>query len=255
MFPCAFEGKGDGMKRSALSLIGSLVGLLYLATLCFELVFTQNPRPYTLEALGFSVQMAALLPSALLAGAAVLLGFIGFGTRKRGPVLAAALLYLETLPLAIEMYAVPLALSLILLADFFASLIRHRRESAGHAKTAPIAEGASPGWTADEGDPMEDPALDADSPLGNSGDMPDDLDDDLGDGLDDDLGDYLGDEPFDDPADDPQLEAVLEDVTSDVDDKKRPGADGMSIFLGIFMGLVVLALVGLVIFSVMGLVR
>ena len=230
------------MKRSALSLIGSLVGLLYLAVLCFELVFTQNPRSYTLEALGFSVQVAALLPSALLAGAAVLLGWIGFGTRKRGPVLAAALLYLATLPLVIEIYAVPLALSLLLLADFFVCLIRHRKESAALAKTARIAEGASPGWAGEADD--DDPSLDGDSPLADSGDVPDDLDD----GLDDDLGD----EPIDDPDDDLRLEALLEDVTSDADDKKRPGADGMSRFLGIFMGLVVLALVGLVICGVMG---
>lgn len=231
------------MKRSALSLIGSLVGLLYLAVLCFELVFTQNPRSFTLEALGFSVQVAALLPSALLAGAAVLLGWIGFGTRKRGPVLAAALLYLATLPLVIEIYAVPLALSLLLLADFFASLIRHRKDSAALAKNASIAEGTSPGWTGEADDFMDDPSLDAVSPLADSGDVPDDLDDDL--------DDDLGDEPIDDP-DDLQLEALLEDVTSDADDKKRPGADGMSIFLGIFMGLVVLALVGLVIYGVMG---
>jgi hypothetical protein len=224
------------MKRSALSLIGSLVGILYLAYLCFELVYGQNPRPLALEVAGFGVQVAAFLPSAILAGAAVLLGWIGFAARKHGPILAAALLYLASLPLVIEIYAVPLALSLILLADFFASLARGRKD---RAEKAPDAEASASG---EADDPMEDDsAFDEDDAL-----------DDSGDALDDGLNDDLGDEPLDDPGDDLRLEALLEDVTDGVEDENRPSSDGTAVFLGIFMGLAALALIGMIICGVMG---
>lgn len=230
------------MKRSALSLIGSLVGLVYLAYLCFELVYAQNPRTFSIEAAGFTMQMAAYLPCAILAAAAVLLGLIGFAARKRGPLLAAAVLYLISLPLVTGMYAVPLALSLILLADFFASLVRNRKGRAlkAPASPAPEAKETAPRWAEEADDPVEvDPIFD------------DDAMDDAGDVPDDDLNDDLG-EPADDTGDDLRLETLLENVTDDADDENRPRADGMAVFLGIFMGLVALALMGMVVYGVMG---
>ncbi len=237
----AYEGKGDGMKRSALSLIGSLVGVVYLAYLCFELKFAQNPRTYSIEAAGFTMQVVAYLPCAILAGAAVVLGLIGFAAKKRGPMLAAAILYLISLPLVTGMYAVPLALSLILLADFFASLVRNRKDRASKAPVSPAPEAkeSSPGWADEADDPIEaEPAFDDDAM--DAGDVPDD-----------DLNDDLG-EPADDTGDDLRLETILEDVTDDADDENRPRADGMAVFLGIFMGLVALALMGMVVYGVMG---
>jgi uncharacterized membrane protein (DUF485 family) len=223
------------MKRSALSLIGSLVGLVYLAYLCFELLYAQNPRFLTIEAAGFSMRVAALLPTAVLTGAAVLLGLIGFAARKRGPVLAAAILLLISMPLVMGMYAIPLALSLILLADFFASLIRGRRNK--HAK-APEADNTAPGKADEADDPMEiEPAFD------------DDMMDD--DAADDDLNDNF-DEPADDAGDDLRLETILEDVTDDPEEESRPRADGMAVFLGVFMGLVALAFIGMIIYGAMG---
>ena len=228
------------MKRSALSLIGSLVGLVYLAYLCFELVYAQNPRTFSLEAAGFTMQMEAYLPCAILAGAAVLLGLIGFAARKRGPLLAAAVLYLISLPLVAGMYAVPLALSLILLADFFASLVRNRKDRALKAPVSPAPEAkeTTPSWSDETGDMAEaEPAFDDDA-MDNVGDVPDDdLTEDLGESAD---------------GDDLRLETLLEDVTDDADDESRPRADGMAVFLGIFMGLVALALMGMVVYGVMG---
>lgn len=229
------------MKRSALSLIGSLVGLVYLAYLCFELVYAQNPRTFSIEAAGFTMQMEAYLPCAILAGAAVLLGLIGFAARKCGPLLAAAVLYLISLPLVTGIYAVPLALALILLADFFASLVRNRKDRASKAPVSPAPEAkeTAPGWSDEANDMAEaNPAFEDDA-MDDAGDDPDDLTEEFG-------------EPADDTGDDLRLETLLEDVTGDADDKSRPRADGMAVFMGIFMGLVALALMGLVVYGVMG---
>jgi hypothetical protein len=230
------------MKRSALSLIGSLVGFVYLAYLCFELLFGQNPHIFSIKAAGFTLQVMAYLSCAILAGAAALLGLIGFAVRKRGPMLAAALLYLITLPLVAGMYAVPLALTLMMLADYFASLVRDRKERAAKAPIgpAPEAEVSGPGGAADADDAEADPAYDGD-----------DLDD-AGDEADDDLDDHYGDEPADDTGDDLGLETLLEDEADDEGDENRPRADGMAVFLGIFMGLVALALMSMLVYGVMG---
>lgn len=236
--PALSHGKGDGMKRSALSRIGSLVGLVYLAYLCFMLVYAENPRAFSFEAAGFSLRVAVLLPCALMTAAAVLLSWIGFAARKRGPLLAAAIVYLTALPLVIEICAIPLSLSLLALADFFASLARERN---GNTTKAPIDPSPETGGT-DETKPIEDieVALD-DGSLGDSGSDPDDH-----------LNGGPGCELADDSCDDLRLETLLEDVTDGADDENRPRADGMSVFLGIFMGLTALALIGMVACGVMG---
>jgi len=248
------------MKRSALSLIGSLVGLVYLAYLCFELVVAENPRAFAFEAAGFSVRVAALMPCALVTAAAVLLGWIGFFARKRGPMLAAAILYLAALPLVLEMFAIPLALSLLSLTDFFASLVRQRRRPATR-DPAPETEGSASGPDAHEldrpvsaGDVVTDD-LEADPAADIDDAQDDDVGDELGDELDDDLNDGLDDDPNGDSGDDLQLETLLEDDADGADDENRPRADGMAVFLGVFMGLVVLALIGMVAYGVMGLSR
>lgn len=227
------------MKRSALSLIGSLVGLVYLAYLCFELVYAQNPRTLSIKAAGFTMQMAAYLSCAILAGAAVLLGLIGFAARKRGPILAAAVLYILSLPLVAGMYAVPLALSLILLADFIASLVRNRKDRASKAPVSPAPEAkeTAPGWSDEAGDMAEAESAFDDDAMDAGDDPDDDLTEDLGESAD---------------GDDLRLETLLEDVTDDEGDESRPGADGMAVFLGIFMGLVALSLMGMVVYGVMG---
>ena len=231
------------MKRSALSLIGSLVGLVFLAYLCFVLLYVETPRTFTLEAAGFTLQIAVLLPCALLAGAAALLSWIGFAARKRGALLAAALLYLASLPFVTGLFAIPLALSLLALSDFFASLVRERKEKAAKAlgEPAPEAEGLH-SEKAELDEPNEtEPIAD-----GDFGDEP----------LDDDLNEDLESDPAGGPDDDLNIDSDdlrLEDLEDEADgEPPRPRADGMAVFLGVFMALSALALAFMVAYGVMG---
>lgn len=214
------------MKRSTLALIGSLMGLMYLAYLICLLIWAENPAALSFQLGALTFKVAWLLPHAALVAAAVLLNWIQWLARKRGAGLASALLYAASSPLMQPLFAVPLALALIALAGFIWPG-QKKEKVKGSAAEDPALEMLS--GAADE----EEPDLD-------------DLDD-----LDDPAGpEAAEDEPElaleDGPDDDPQL---------DLDEKKeppRPRADGMAVFLGVFMVVVALALIGLVILGLMG---
>ena len=106
------------MKRSVLALVGSLVGLGYAAGLTAILLLAAEPPMAALHAAGLTIQYAALLPHLAAAALANLVHWIGFAARRRGFALAAALLYLASVPLMPGLFPVPMALSLLALIDF-----------------------------------------------------------------------------------------------------------------------------------------
>jgi hypothetical protein len=229
------------MKRSTLALIGSLMGLMYLAHLIFSLIRAENPAVLSFQLGGLTVKVAWMLPSTILIAAAALFNWIQWLAKKRGAALAATLLYAAAAPLLPPLFAVPLALALIALAGFIWPSSKNEK---------PKKKKAS-----------EDPALDMLADAANGEEPDDDNLDDLGDldGLDE------SDEPeeaedTEDAEDEPGL--ALEDDSGDnlrldpeedeKEEPRRPRADGMAVFLGIFMGVVVLALIGMVVYGLMG---
>ena len=223
------------MKRSALALIGSLVGLVYLTYLGYALVTMANPRIFTLRAVGFEMQVAFLLPYALMTAVAVLLHFIAFAARKRGAVLATAILYCAAVPLSPSLmpslFPVSLALALLALIEFL-------RFPARTGKGQPVVAEPDPALEMlDEPVPGEADveAMELDK-MDDSADLEDDADLALDDDADDDL----------------QLEPLPDDEEPEKRHPSRSGADGMTVFLGLFMGLAALALIGMVIYGVTG---
>ncbi len=220
------------MKRSILALIGSLVGSIYLIYQGYALWRTVSPRMLQLQVAGYEIRLAILLPAIALTGIAVLLNWIAFASIRRGAALAAAILFCASAPFTPQLYSIPLALALFALANFF--LPRTQRRQADHANAADDPALDLLNETLPE---MDDPdaLMDADLPddLDDGGDLPDE--DDLEPEADDDLG--LANDP------------ALQDLKPEAD---LPRADGMSVFLGVFMGLVALSLVGIVIIGLIG---
>ena len=226
------------MKRSTLALIGSLMGLMYLAYLVFSLIRAENPAALSFQLGALTVKVAWMLPSAILIAAAALFNWIEWLAKKRSAALVATLLYAAAAPLLPPLFAVPLALALIALAGFIWPASKDEKPK---KKKAP-----------------EDPALDMLADAANGEEPDDDNLDDLGDldGLDE------PDEPeeAEDAEDEPGL-ALEDDAGDDLrldpeeeekEEPRRPRADGMAVFLGIFMGAVALALIGMVVYGLMG---
>jgi hypothetical protein len=229
------------MKRSALALIGSLMGLMYLAYLIFTLIWAQAPAVLPLQLGPWTVQLPLLRPHALLIAAAVILNWIQWLGKKRGAALASAILYGAAAPLLPEMFAVPVALMLMALAGFFWPEARGKKDK----KTAAPEDDEPdlPNKAAPEDPDGLDDLIDLDGLDGLEGSADPDDEPDLA----------LEDEPdpvLDDDADgDLSLDPDPED---EKDEPRRPRADGMAVFLGIFTGIAALALIGIIVYGVMG---
>jgi hypothetical protein len=225
------------MKRSLLALIGSLMGLMVWAYLIFTLIWAQTPTVLPLQLGPWTVPVLRLLPPALLIAAAVL-NWIQWLGKKRGAALAAAILYGAAAPLLPEMFAVPVALMLMALAGFFWPEARGKKDK----KTAAPEDDEPdlPNKAAPEDPDGLDDLIDLDGLEGSAD--PDDepdlaLEDEPDPALDDDADDDLGLDPG--PED-------------EKDEPRRPRADGMAVFLGIFTGIAALALIGIIVYGVMG---
>jgi len=225
------------MKRSALAWIGSLTGLAYLIYLSFSLYWSQDPRVIALRVMDHSIGLSILLPATASMIPAAVLNWIGWLGRKRGAMLAAALLYCAAAPLPPEMFAVPLALALMALAATLRPAARSRkREKAGPAED--VSSGAAPeaeGIDEDEAD-LDD--LDEPGELEPDGPESADFDDEPDLALDGDSGDDL------------QLDPALEDDEPE-ERESRPRADGVAVFLGLFMGAVAVVMIALVVYGLL----
>jgi hypothetical protein len=227
------------MKRSALALIGSLVGLIYLMYLGIALFWMESPRMFTLQVAGHVVQMAYMLPYTLVTALAVLFNWIAFLAKKRGVSLLASILYCAAVPLLPPLFAVTLALSLIALVDFFRFPARDRKGEKANAPVDPALEMLDepiPGSV----DGPDEPASGATKP--DESDEPDDTDEPLDE----------SDLALDDDDADLQLDPIALDEELEKSSPDRPRVDGMAIFLGLFMAVAAIALIGIIAYGMMG---
>lgn len=224
------------MKRSVLALIGSLIGSMFLIYLGVTLWQTASPQMLKLQVAGYQIKVAVLLPMLLHVALAALLNWIAFGAKSKGAALAAAILYSGAVMYDAMLFAIPLALALLALADLALPLARNRKAGPATAAEDPatdLLDDALPGEEALDMDetlePLADDAdLDADLPDADDFDMPEGLN-----------------------AADGDLDETL-DLSSDDPQPMSTHTDGMNLFLGVFMALIALSLAGIVIYGLTG---
>lgn len=226
------------MRRSVLALVGCLVGIAYLALVTFALARIWDFGAFSIRALGFDVHIARLLPFLVIAGLANVAGWIGFISNNRIFLLAAALLYgSASVVLPVLVYATA-ALAVFSLAVFlFHPMLTKKREK-------PESEAAS--------DAPDEPPEDIPDAL---------LSDDPSLSLDTEALPEDAPEP-DESEEDTELQDESEsegesplwlDEEEEVEGTpaERSPSDGTGVFLGVFMALAALVLVGVVVYGLM----
>jgi hypothetical protein len=225
------------MRRSILALIGSLVGLAYLGLVAFVLSRMWDLGAFSLSALGREIRIARLLPFLVAVGLADLAGWIGFFTKKRAFSLVSALLYGAAVPVLPQLVYASAALTAFMLADFlFYPTLNRKREK-------PAPEAAQDTWDTLPSDDA-DTALPDDATLSPDGEEPPDA-----------LEPGESEEDID-IQEETDLESESPAWLDDEDEvelapPERTPADGTGVFLGVFMAIAALVLVGVVVYGLM----